>query len=377
MSGAHPQITWTDIFDARAMTDDAVGEDTRGAENALATVRTFFGETPDWPPRLLSFLLNKAPWTYRWLLWLADSFERLDSVPGFSGLASRLRHRDQFDEALSVLQVAERLDVVGCQVAFEVPAAINGRTKLPDIFVRDPDNGTSFFCEVSVLFSAENDVDAASALEAMQRCFRSIGVDDLAISGVLMVPESKEELDGLIGRLRWEAMETKRDGAFREVVISEMLAFAFAPKTLSKSIDDWSESYGLQPNSYGVMPRPIDHTKRLRQKLAEKVQQLPPGHPNLLVIPGMSLFVQAESFASVLITLKEVLPDFPMISVLVLTATFLNVSGNRCIRHEDGTLFSCTERDGQGNQVLLVSNPAGAVVMPPDTLTKIQRAFSL
>jgi hypothetical protein len=62
--------------------------------------------------------------------------------------------------------------------------------------------------------------------------------------------------------------------------------------------------------------------------------------------------------------------------VLVVGATFMSSSG--WDRADYGTaMYSRSERDGQGNQFLLVVNPASPTALPPETLEKIMVAFSI
>lgn len=240
-----PVITWDDISNARRPANGVLAENARHAEDALSRLRVLFGESVmDCSPLLLEILINQAPWTYRWIGWLDEVLDRLAHAEGYSGVLDRLKRSDAFDEALTVFQIAERLHSAHLDVSFERPVKIGGNTKVPDLRICDRETQAEFFAEISVLYSADVNVDASRALERLHYGLISLEGDDLAVCGRIYAPESESELRAVVDRLLWEAMEVKRYLSFREVNVEKLAEFAMAPKFQKNLVDNWALERG-------------------------------------------------------------------------------------------------------------------------------------
>lgn len=367
-------ITWDQIFEARRAAIGVMAEEAAKAEEALRYVRKLIGgDVSALAPRLFELLLNEAPWTYRWVIWFVDCLTRFKDSEGYPDIERRLVHPKNFDEALSVLQVADRLDAAGLLIRFDISVVIDGIRKRPDLQLIDPMTGICCHCEVSVMFSADQDVEASQALEEMRLLLWN---EDLSVAGILWMPEGDDELDGLIRRLQNEIRWVAREQKFRQISIPNGLLFGLAPKSQAQIVREWAQTHSLEPESFGVVPREVDQFNRLKTKIARKITQLPKGLPNILAIPAQTLFVSVSDPAELVSPVKEALSQFPMVAALVLSAVFLNPSGWRSVAYGDD-LFACSERDGQGNQFLLILNPAATVPLPTEVIAKLHRAFSI
>jgi hypothetical protein len=161
------EMTWAHVLAFRQSYEPTLNE-LHETERVISHLRSIFGEhVMGLPPPLLERLLNAAPWSYRWLHWLSDSIRRIEPMDGFVLLRRRLVNPGQYNEALSVLQVAERLVTAGFNVWFDAPALVNGNTKVPDILVKDAESNVTFHCEVSVLYSAQRQVDQSRVVERL------------------------------------------------------------------------------------------------------------------------------------------------------------------------------------------------------------------
>jgi hypothetical protein len=372
-----PRLTWDDIFTARRGTARVLPEDASNAEDALSRLRSLFGESlMDCSPILLDIVINQSPWTYQWITWLDGALTRLAAAKGHSGVLNRLKSRDTFDEALTVFQIAERLHAAGFEISFERPVKIGENEKVPDLDIYDPATHAHFFGEVSVLYNADVDVNAGRALDRLHYGLISLEGENLAVCGRIYAPESEIELNAVVDRLLWETMEVKRDLLFREVNIDALAEFAMAPQSQKNFVDDWARARGWEPGAYGISSQSPDPLLRFRSKVQLKVEQLPLGLPNILVIPGQGLFLAVDDPIELIPALKAVAAEFTQIGVLVVATTSMASSGWQRTEY-DGAMFSRSERDGQGNQFLLVANEACPTALPPGTLDKIKLAFSI
>jgi hypothetical protein len=117
---------------------------------ALGHLRLFFGERVETvPPPGLERLLNFAPWTGEWLAWLARSITTVEGAAGYASLRERLIDPARFDEACSMLQIADRLATAGLDVGFDQAVSVDGARKVPDLSVRDLAANVEFHCEIS------------------------------------------------------------------------------------------------------------------------------------------------------------------------------------------------------------------------------------
>lgn len=318
----HPQLSWEDIVETRQ--DDTGLSPVEAAEAALALahLRSVFGEdVMSLSESLLRVLTNRAPWTYRWIAWFSDCLKRLAPSMGYSSVVKRLKHRKEFSEALSVFEVAERTHAAGFAVDFEAMARVQDREKYPDLRLEDPATGTVFYCEVSVSFSAERQIEASRILD---RVFRDCILQDsssLSYAGMMRILTAGEDVDELISLVKSEIAEVRSGASFRELTIPGLVTLALAPRKEADRVIAWADARGLQLNSFGVNAGPIDEGARLSLKIKRKVQQLPEGLPNVLVIPGQGLFYSVKDPLDLVPIVAEIIAPHREVAVLVVSGT--------------------------------------------------------
>lgn len=339
-------------------------------------MRAMFGEdVATLPRRLFSNLANTAPWTYQWVAWLVDALHRLEPCPGYASLRRRLTDPLWFDEACSVLQVAERLQQVGFELQIDREVEIRGHRRVPDLCLRDPATGVGFYGEVSVLFSADRFTAAWRAFERICEPALPRGPAPLISAGLILRDVAENEIDGLRNRVVWEMMEVRRDGKFREVVIDGTLVLALAPVAEQDQVIAWARQRDITPGGIGGVMPPIDHFTRLRQKLKLKVEQLPDGMPNLLVITAQDLFLQARDPRALIPIAAELLTGLSQLAVLVLhCAEGLPVTPG--VEHHGPHTFAAGSYGGELQQYLIVRNTHCDVPMPNATLRRMQQAWN-
>lgn len=129
-------LTWDYILKTRRENRGDTTVSVEAAEGGLLHVRSTLGEDARaLPERVLTTLLDWSPWTYRWLIWLSSAIARVERVDGFDSLRERLVDRSKFEEAYSVLQVADGLVVADLMVCFDIPVQVGPSFKVPDILV--------------------------------------------------------------------------------------------------------------------------------------------------------------------------------------------------------------------------------------------------
>jgi hypothetical protein len=372
-----PELTWNYVQKTRRENGADPIVSIEVAERALLHLRSTLGEDVSaLPERVLRTLLDWSPWTFRWLTWLSSSIARVEHMDGFDSLRLRLAHQSKFEEAYSVLQVADGLVAADLMVRFDVPVQVGPNLKMPDIQIADSETGASFYCEVSTLYSAQGQVDQSEVLNAihtvLMRIQRRIPV---AFAGRLLRPIADEEVEGLINRIQWELIEIENDPSFHEIDVGGALQLALAPAELGDRVSVWAQGHGLELNSLcGALPA-TDHAERLRRKIEEEALQLPTGQPNLVVILAQDLLMDAEELAGLIPIAAGIVAEHRMIAALVLTCEKFGPVVSLARKIGD-SLYAVSDRDGLIHEKILVLNPSCPETFPVSTLEKLYVAFS-
>ena len=348
------EITWPYILKTRRENGGAPGVSTESAEPALLHLRLVFGEdVTELPERVLRALLDWSPWTYRWLSWLSRSIAQVEQADGFASLRERLVNPAKFEEACSVLQVADGLGAAAFGVGFDVPVQVGPNTKVPDILVTDSEIGVSFYCEVSTMFSANVQVGQSRLLDAVHAVIIQSAYS-VAFSGRFLRPIVDEEIAGLINRIQWEIFEVEKETSFHEIEVGDVLRLALAPITNESRVSAWADGHGLQLNSLSTAPLTIDQGARLRRKIEEEARQLPADQPNLVVIPAQDLLVGTNNPACLVASAKEILSDYRKVAALALVSEGFGQITPSARRIGDD-LHAVSDRDGLVHERILGS----------------------
>jgi hypothetical protein len=325
---------------------------------------------------VLERLLNFAPWTYEWLVWLSKSIRSVERASEFDGLRKRLTDPDRFDEACSVLQVTERLVAAGLDIAFDQAVLVDSARKIPDLLVRDLAAGVQFHCQISVQYSAAALAEQSRAADAVIESLLYASHEPVLFSGRFLRAIPQNEIDGLARRVQWELMEIARAPGLREIVIENMLQLAIAPRSHAAELTLWTQMQGLQVGTFGGAGISSDELARLRRKIEDEAKQLPAGYANLMVISAQNLFIAAGDPARVIEPVAAIIGSSDQIAVLVLSDENIG-PGHSQARKINGQLVIESHRGGIVQRHLVVTNPACPAALPPETLQRICSAFSL
>ena len=376
-----PELTWDLIVDARIAHVGNVEEGTRARAAAdLARFRTLVGDDlvslPEWTLRLL---FNNADWTQEWIRWFVDACTRIEGVEGWQSLAQRLRSEVRFDEALSVLQVAERLEEVGFNLAVDLPVQIGDKRKEPDLTVTDPVTGTGFRCEVSILTRSDLDRRASEAFSQVGDLMPALQVEGVAVFGKLLKASiARPRMVDIVERIKTAAAAAVDGEGLQEIVVPGIAELAVAREREPAAVVDWCQQRGIEPWSLSGVGPAVDEINRIRGKVEREARQLPPGSPNLMVIYANDLFVRAAlaeiSPAHLLSDLEEVAFDEARMAIFVVgTDDFGDTTPQElaCGGHH----YSRGKLGGVVRQRLLIRNEYASVAMPPEVEEKVRRAF--
>ena len=363
------------INDARWLAGmPACGRERARAESVLCHLRSLFGDDLRAVPDLiLRNLFNTAPWTYDWLTWLSESLVRPSSAANISSLHKRLVDPSQFMEAYSVLQVADRLHMVGLEISIDIPVVVGLVKKEPDLQVRDSETGELFFVEVSALFISAQQEAASAAFDQVSR--RLLQTSGIVFAGqFLSLPT--DDVSEIADRLTSELSEMQRCLSFREVTLPDVLELAIAPAEQRGIVQEWAVKRGLGLGSFAGPATKVNLGKRFAGKVADKVKQLPLQRPNLLVIPAQELFFCVGNPLELLPLLRESISCYPQVAAVVISRESLN-HAEASVTTVDDDQLATSARLGLAQQFLLVSNRSATKPMDRSTRKKVWHAFAL
>jgi hypothetical protein len=370
-------ITWDEVLTSRASGNHLPAAGPENVLEAIANIREVFGEdVTELPYRLLANLLNQAPWTHDWLVWLSRSLARVQPVSGYAELRHRLIDPERFGEACSVLDVGERLLNSGLLIAFDEPVKAFARRKVPDIRAEDCDTGETLYCEVSVLFTANAQAGAMNSSDQITNVLFSHGIDRVAFAGGLARPISDDEASGLAERVRWELMEIDRGGTFREVIHADTIKMALAPIAEQDRVRAWAEGHGMELGRFSAAMPIVDVGNRLLAKIAAEAVQLPEGHGNVLAISLFEPWIIIEYERELLSIALEGIRGHSNVSVLVLVHEGVGMV-ERSTREVDGHLIVTGTRAGLTYRHMVLKNPNCATPPSPLSTEKVRAAFQL
>jgi hypothetical protein len=356
---------------------EQAGIDPALADRAFARLRSFFGDNPKALPRpVFGLLTNIVRHSFDWIVWLADCVDRFATADGYTSFCTDLRDTNKHDAAVTVLQVADRMHTVGMEVAFDPSIVIEGSKKVPDLLLRDHTTGASFYAEASIMFSADRRVEASDVFDRLIDLFHSFHDDPVAYGGLVLRPIAPDEVEGFIGRVRWEVLEVRRDRSFREVRLDDALLLGMAPQALKEDVDRWSKVHGLEPGSFGAMLPAVDDFLRLHGKIAEEARQLPSGQPNVVVIWAQNLLLVSRDPRVLLPHIRGIAREHPKVALLVVVFEGYTSAQIAYAAAGDCLIVGGT-RGGIEFQHIIVPNDACPSPFPPELLLKLKSAFAL
>ncbi len=271
---------------------------------------------------LIPHILNLAPWSRKWISWLAEALEELQERNGYQSLLERLRRTDGFSEGLSVLEVADKLSKSGFEVVFDPVVDVSGQTKRPDLRLLDRETGETVYVEVSVL---EESRVARDASRTMTKIFDPLWrvVPFLNYSGVIHKSLSERHLEEVAQKVVATVEKVRKTGAFQYLAIEDVLELGIAPDNDKDLLEKWATERGLHIGELSGPRFDVDEVLRTRRKIEREQDQLPKEHPNLLVIKSTNLFLMVRDRRRAIAELEESVYEFPHLLAAIVSGDHL------------------------------------------------------
>ena len=159
----HPQSIFETLedfvsWDKYGLQNDLIEElsdsEKQQARAAIQCLRALLGEdflrrsAQEVNPIFYWFFRDSSSSARRSLMRFAEQLKVLERASNFNGLVARLRTCEKAEEALTVIEVADKFWRSGFRIYFD-PRTMSG--SVPDLRLVDPENGEDIYVEVSRL----------------------------------------------------------------------------------------------------------------------------------------------------------------------------------------------------------------------------------
>jgi hypothetical protein len=266
-------LTWPYVLATRRANAGLSALEAEEEERALSHLRSVFGEDVLAIPRMAQDrVLNWAPWTRRWLVWLSTSIWRVEQMPNYDKLRERLVDLDQIRRGVLRIASCRALGRRRPASEFRCPCGCRRRSEDAGHFGGGFGVRHQVSLEVSVMYGAKTQVDQSRIVEQIFRLLVFHDHQPLAFAGHLLRLVTDAEIEGLLGRIYWEMMEVRKEAAFREVVVDNALILALAPTEHTNDVASWALGHGLDMGSFtGTLPD-LDGALGLQLKVDQKAR---------------------------------------------------------------------------------------------------------
>ena len=299
---------------ARGRTDISESEKESAIIAFQSLKRIFGGQFFDPRHPLFADFMNQAPWVKKWAAWFAILLSKFESNPDFQQLIMDLKSADRYIERMQVLQVAARLATGGFDIQFDVPVAIQGIQKKPDLLVLLNANAY-FFVEVSALSSSDKE---RSANDIARQFFDTI--DPLALecfSGRIEKLLSAYHLAEILREMKRVVESAKLEKTTKALEVDGVFCLAVGPPGSESEVAAWSRERGLKLNELVGPPFSVLEFDRLAHKLKVEQHQLPRSTANVVVLyarPFVSNPGDRAHFETVVHNFEEEVYKYPHIA---------------------------------------------------------------
>jgi|GEM_PF-1167592 len=323
---------------------------------------------------ICQYILNRAPWTRKWITWFADATMELKDHDNYSSLLNRIKSPSKFHEGLSVLQTAYRFSKAGFRIHFDPSVDVEGRPKLPDLKLTDKDTKEELFVEVSALQQSKVHQDAMRTLQGVaELIWRSRPF--LWYCGRIHRALSTTHLNRVTAMIQESVKKLVERGGFEEVVVQNVLDLGLATKNSRKLLDKWAANRGFKPNELSGPPCDVNEVSRSRAKIRKKQAQLPRDFPTVLVIRNQGLFFDSRNVERAVSGLEEEVYEYPHLLAVVVAGGYFGTAEKATTAKEQHMFIRNPRPYLYVEQHLVLFNRFCRLKISPCTISKIYDGF--
>ncbi len=323
---------------------------------------------------IFEHLLNMAPWTRKWIIWFADAIKELKDQENYNCLLKRLRDAAKFPEALSVLEIAYALCRAGFAIYIDPPVDTSGRTKIPDLRARDPDNDEEFFVEVSIQRQSEVEKEAWHTFQRIRNVLWS-SVPFIHYCGRVHKTLSERHLDQVLKKVKKALDAYKTHETFQEVIIEGILELGIASESDKEILQKWAVERGFKVGEFFGPSFDVDEVLRTKRKIRNEQRQLPANYPNIVVVRNSKLFMHAKEVKAIIGELEEEVYRHPHLLAAVVWGGYMGKAENTAVMKDQHAFITKSRANLLVDQYIILLNKFCEKRVFPATITKLYNAF--
>jgi len=357
------------------------------AKYALLFLKQEFGEKfledafekahPEESHPLLSYTVNSAPWTRKWLTRFSDALKSLKDVDGYSGLLKRLMDKKGFLEAESVLWVAYKLRKAGFKIVID-PLIVSNR-RVPDLKIINEDTKEEVFIEISIQKQSTTTEKASITFDTFFYELSGIIFDHLTYCGRILKVLSDRHMSDVLKEVKDKIEKAKKEQSFQELIIEDTIELAIAPQKDANVLEIWAKSRGIKTGTFSGPPINVDEVRRTKATIQREQQQLPRTSPNILVIENGNLFRSRQGVRRAMNELEECLYDFPKLLFFIINDRYEGetlVEQNETFMKNQHIFTRRVIDEYNLEQAIVLLNRYCDFNVSPSTISKVYLAFS-
>jgi len=319
------------------------------------------------------YIITSASWTRKWLIWFAEALKEVKKQENYSSLMERLKNKDKFPEALSILKPAYNFLREGFNIIFDPKVIIKKRSKVPDLKIINKENNEGLFVEVSILGKAKNHRDAfRTENEIFQPILKSTPF--LYFSGKIHKILTEKHLQEIVKELHRIIDKAKSENAFQELIKEDVIEIAIAPESDKHVLEHWAKERGLKTGEVSGPSVDSNEIIRTKRKIEKEQKQLPPGHPNIIIIENYDLFF--GDIKKVINEIEEEVYKYPHLLFAIIRGGYMGASEPMSFRKGQHTYIRKTSFNLLVDQYIIFFNRFCDYKVSASTITKIYTSFS-
>ena len=369
---------WENFIERRKLIDEFTDYEREKVVRSLSFLREILGE--DFLKKSIeekhpigAYILNLAPWTTKWFVWFSDALKELQDVQNFSSLLERIKNKDKFSEAISVLEIAYKFLKTGFSIIVD-PQEEHLQLKVPDLKLIDKDTKEEMFVEISILSESQISRNAFHTLNRIMAPLWS-SVPFYHYCGRVYKTLSERHLEYIIEKVIGLVDKVKKGESFHELVIGGVIEIGIAPERDKSILQKWAFDRDLKVGEFSGPSYNVDEILRIKRKIKREQIQLPLTHPNIIVINNNNAFFFLKDVKKVINELEEEVYKHPHILMAILYGKILgsdteeNIMKDQHIFIKKSTTYLHTEN------IILLLNKFCDYKITPTIITKLYNAF--
>lgn len=374
-------VTWDRLLTECDTLDGLSREDRAKVKIAVAALRRELGEdflAEGWTARhdLPYFLLNRAPWTRKWLAWFGESLDHASARPNYASILTRLKHADQYAEAISVLEVYSRLVSADFEVGFDPVIMVSGVGKKPDLLAVNPATKEEVFVEVTGLRGSDATNEASDTARAISDLL-IFHHTDLKFSGRIHKPLSRRHLEDVVEKVAAAVQDAGAKSDFRQISVPGVIDLGLSPPGAEAELASWASRQQLRVGHLLGPPFEFDEVRRVKNAIKNKRLQIPDGGTGVVVIQASGILYEGKTIPTLLSELEEGVYDYPKILAAVVIAGWIGEGQNGILRHNEHAVVQIVRHDIRIENAFFVYNRYYANGVSDKTIDMVRRAFGV